>query len=255
MSSAGIRSSASMKEALQHSPAPAHTNVGDIERIGSVIGGAVLTVLGLSRHSNKGLLLALLGGGFIYRGLSGHCYTYQALGMNTADPSGPQASIAAGQGVKIEATFTINRPAQELFSFWRNFENLPRFMRHLESITVTDQMRSHWVARGPLGIRVAWDAELINEKPNEMIAWRSLENSQVNSAGSVHFRTAPGQRGTQVIVLMRYDAPGGAAASTIASLFGQSPDQLIQGDLRRFKQLMETGEIPTTAGQPMGHCC
>jgi hypothetical protein len=139
-----------------------------------------------------------------------------------------------------------------LYQFWRNFENLPKFMHHLESVQNTGDNRSHWVARGPLGTRVAWDAEVITERPNELIGWRSLEGSQADTAGSVHFTPAPGDRGTEVRVVMKYNPPLGKVGAAIAWLFAQEPGQQVADDLRRLKQLMETGEIPTTAGQPTG---
>jgi uncharacterized membrane protein len=185
--------------------------------------------------------------------MTGHCNLFEALGLDTAQrPRGPATSVPAGQGIKVERSFTINCPAAELYRYWRNFENLPRFMSHLESVKVLSEKRSHWVARGPLGARLEWDAELINERPNELIAWRSLEGSEVDTAGSVHFTEAPGRRGTELRVILKYDPPGGKLGAGIARLFGEAPKQQIQEDLRRFKQVMETGEIPTTHGQPHG---
>jgi uncharacterized membrane protein len=150
--------------------------------------------------------------------------------------------------------YTIDRPSEELFFFWRNFENLPRFMTHVQAVRKLDEKRSHWVVAGPGGRDVQWDAEIINEEPNKFIAWRSLANADVHNAGSVWFVPAPGQRGTEVRVSMEYIPPAGKIGSAIAWLFGETPRQQIQEDLRRFKQLMETGEIPTTAGQPRGSC-
>src|SRR5262249_30590570 len=141
------------------------------------------------------------------------------------------------------------RSPEELYRFWRNFENLPRFMHNLVSVTSAGN-RSHWVARGPLGMHAEWDAEIITEEPNRLIGWRSLEGSEVATAGSVHFEPAPGGRGTQVRIEMKYDPPAGKVGTLIAKLFGESPDRQIQDDLRRFKQLMEAGEIPTVEGHP-----
>ena len=154
--------------------------------------------------------------------------------------------------VKVEKTVTINKSAQDLYRFWHNFENLPRFMKHLAAVRNLGNKRSHWVARGPLGKQVAWDAEIITEEPNRLIAWRSLEGSEVATAGSVHFTPAPGGRGTEVRVEMKYDPPAGKVGALIAKLFGEDPARQIQEDLRRFKQLMETGEIPKAQGQLSG---
>src|SRR5262245_47099160 len=229
------------------------TNVGDAERWVSVIGGGLLGLLGLKQGSLTGLGLAAIGGGLIYRGLTGHCNVYAALGVSTAaHHHAPATSVEAGRGVKVEKVVTINRSPEDLFRFWRDLENLPRFMSHLESVTTTGPTRSRWVAKGPLGMRVEWEAEIIQEKPNELIAWRSLEGARVDNAGSVHFRRVADDRGTEVRVVLKYDPPAGKLGVAVAKLLGDNPDSQIREDLRRFKQLMEAGETPTTWGQPTG---
>ena len=120
-----------------------------------------------------------------------------------------QVSVPYGKGIRIEKSVTINATPEQLYAFWRNFENLPRFMDHLERVEIRDDKRSQWVAKGPAGMKVDWEAEIINEIPNELIAWRSIDNSEVDHAGSVHFEPAPDGRGTTVRVLMRYDPPAG----------------------------------------------
>jgi uncharacterized membrane protein len=231
-------------------------NVGSVERWASLVGGGLLGVYGLTRGSLGGLALAALGGALAYRGWTGHCPAYSALGISTADrPEGPMASVPAGHGVKVEKTITIStKSPEELFRFWRNFENLPRFMRHLASVKVIDEKRSHWTVKGPFGMTVEWDAVVHNETPNEMIAWRSLDGADVETAGSVHFRPAPNGRGTEVRVILKYNPPAGTWGNTLAWLFGQSPAGEIAEDLRCFKQMMEAGEIATTRGQPRGTC-
>jgi uncharacterized membrane protein len=232
-----------------------NVNVGQYERWASAVGGGALALYGLTRGTYGGIGLALLGGALIYRGSSGHCDVYQAMGVNTAgERSGenPNVSVQAGRGIKVEKSVTVNRPPAELYNFWRNFENLPRFMNHLESVRVTGENRSHWVAKAPAGTTVEWDAEIYNEKENELIAWRTLENADVDSAGSVRFEPATGGRGTVVRVTLKYDPPGGALGALVARLFGENPEQQIDEDLRRFKQLVETGETSTTTGQPSG---
>ncbi len=155
-------------------------------------------------------------------------------------------------GRPVRKSITINRPAEEIFQFWRNFENLPQFMNHLKSVTVESDTRSHWVAKGPAGSEVSWDAVIIEEKPNELISWRSLPGSTVDNAGSVRFEPAIGGRGTVVRVNLRYRPPAGAVGATIAKLFGEAPEKQIPVDLLRIKQLLETGEIARTEGQPAG---
>ena len=229
-------------------------NVGDVERLVSALGGGALALYGLTRGNLPGVALALLGASLVHRGTTGHCYAYDAIGVNTAGGASenPNVSVPAGRGVKIEKSLTINRPVEELYSFWRNLENLPRVMSHLEEVREYDGNRSHWVAKAPAGTTVEWDAEVYNEKENELIAWRSLEGADVDNAGSVHFKTAAAGRGTEVRVVLKYDPPAGVVGSAVARLFGEEPGQQIDEDLRRFKSLMEAGEIPTTEGQPSG---
>lgn len=225
----------------QASAADARQNVGEPERLASVVTGGLLGLYGLSRGSAGGLLMAALGGALFYRGLTGHCSVYSALGLTTAQPRGPATSVRAGRGVKVEKSIFVNRRPGDLYQYWRNLENLPRFMRHIRSISVSGN-RSHWVVDGPLGVHLSWDAEIINDRPNELIAWRSLEGSAVDNAGSVHFEPA-GINGTRVTVVLKYDPPAGRTGAAIAHAFGQDPEPYMEADLRRFKQLMETGEL------------
>jgi uncharacterized membrane protein len=156
------------------------------------------------------------------------------------------------RNVHVETSIAIDKSPEELFRFWRNFSNLPLFMKNLESVTELDQTRSHWVAKGPAGTRVEWDAEIYNEEENKLIAWRSLENADVVNAGSVRFQVGPQGHGTFVRVTMNYNPPAGKIGATVAQLLGAEPAQLIKEDLRRLKQVMEAGEIPTTEGQTSG---
>jgi uncharacterized membrane protein len=215
-------------------------NVGEYERWASVLGGGSLALYGLTRGSWSGLALAALGAPLIYRGATGHCACYAALGVSTADrPHGPLGSVAAGHGVKVEKAIAIKRPPKELYRFWRNLENLPRVMSHLKSVRFVDERRSHWVAKGPLGTKVEWDAEIYTERPDELLSWRSLEGASVDTAGSVHFTKAPGRGGTDVRVALKYNPPGDKLGATLAKLFGKAPEQQIEEDLLRFKQRME----------------
>ncbi|HZN98534.1 MAG TPA: SRPBCC family protein [Gemmatimonadales bacterium] len=148
-----------------------------------------------------------------------------------------------GGPIQVKEAITINRPRSEVYRFWHNFENLPRFMAHLESVQILDERRSRWKGKAPAGSTVEWEAEIIEDRPNELIAWRSLPDSTVPNMGSVQFRDAPGGRGTEVLVELRYQPPGGKIGALIAKLFGEEPKQQVKGDLRRFKQVMELGEI------------
>lgn len=228
-------------------------NVGNVERWASVIGGSALAAYGLKRRSLAGLVLSGLGGALVWRGATGHSLLYEAFGVSTAgDRKGEQVSVPYGKGIRVESAVNINATPEQLFRFWRNFENLPRFMTHLESVKVLDDGRSHWVAKGPAGIDAEWDAEIINEVPNELIGWRSVDGSRVDNAGSVRFTPAPGGQGTEVKVVLRYDPPGGALGAAIAKLFGEDPSHQVEHDLERLKEMIESGEVATTGTQPTG---
>lgn len=206
------------------------------ERWGAVLAGGSLALFGLTRRSLPGLGLAAAGAGLIAQTL---------LRTKTSEP-------AAGRGVSVERTVTVNRPVSELYGYWRDFGNLPRIMDHLESVTVADDGRSHWVAKAPLGTRVEWDAEIVEDRPNEALSWRSIPGSELPNRGSVRFKEAPVGRGSEVTVTLAYDPPAGALGAAVAKMFGEEPDQQVREDLRRFKAVMEAGETPTTDGQPSG---
>jgi uncharacterized membrane protein len=161
---------------------------------------------------------------------------------------GVEGGRSRRNGVRVEEVTTINRPIDEVYSFWRNFENLPRFMRHLESVQQINDRQSRWKAKAPAGMSVEWQAETVQDVRDEWIAWRSIEGSDVQNSGSVRFRRAPGARGTEVRVQLQYNPPAGALGRGVAWLFGEAPEQQIHEDLHRFKQLMEAGEIPISEG-------
>jgi uncharacterized membrane protein len=222
-------------------------NVGPMERGVSLATGIALLAYTMSRRPRLGLPLGLDAGYMIYRGTTGHCIFYQMLGINRGEANGHE-------GILVERAVTVNRPKEELYRIWRDFETLPRFMQHLESVQVdpNDPGRSHWVARAPLEKRIEWDAEVIEERENELIAWKSLPGSMVESMGRVEFVDAPGGRGAIVHVALRYNPPAGSLGAAFARLFGEEPNQQINEDLRHFKQFVETGEVATVQGQPTG---
>ena len=217
-------------------------NVGRRERWISAVAAAAMAAYGLRRR--QGRLLLPVAGALLGRAVSGRCAVNQLLGRNTAlddEPASPVTSVRRGEGVRVDERIVLNRPRSEVYRFWRNLENLPRFMDHLESVTVLDDERSHWVAKGPAGTRVEWDAVIHNEIPNELLAWRSLEGSEVDNAGSVHFSpTANGD--TEVHVVLRYDPPAGRLGAAVAKLFGEDPSRQVAEDLRRLKQVVEALE-------------
>ncbi|HEY8292269.1 MAG TPA: SRPBCC family protein [Thermomicrobiales bacterium] len=216
--------------AEQSADVDVNMNAKPVPRWASIIGGAALT---------------LAGGALIVRTAKA-----KSAARGDADHS-PSASVGHNEGVRVEKTVTINKPVGELYRFWRNFENLPRFMDHLESVRVQDDTHSHWKAKAPAGKSVEWDAVIISDIANEVIAWKSTDAAIAN-AGSVRFRSAPGGHGTEVTVNLEYDPPVGKAGMLIAKLFGEEPTQQVQDALRHFKAVMEAGEIATTDGQPTG---
>lgn len=168
-------------------------------------------------------------------------------------------STVMNQRVKVGKTLTINKPVEELYRFWRNFDNLPRFIKHLKQVRVHDEKRSHWISKGFLNESVEWDVVITEDRENELIAWTSVEGAAIETSGRVHFKPAPGDRGTEVKAIREFTPPGGAIGAAlakpvtdIAKLFGEDPELQIKEDLRGFRMLMEAGEIATTEGQPRG---
>ncbi len=211
------------------------SRLATVERWASLIGGGALTAWGIKRvvdHRTPGSIGMTAVGGLLL--------------ANGFLPRERQ------RGVHLETSFTINKPAEELYRFWRNFENLPRFMNHLESVKTTGARTSRWTARAPAGASFSWDAEITDERENQWIAWRSLPGSQVDHSGSVRFRQAPGNRGTEVTVAINVEPLGGPVANYLAYVLGPVPERQIREEIRHFKQLTECGEIPTTDGQPSG---
>jgi uncharacterized membrane protein len=153
-------------------------------------------------------------------------------------------------GIQIKRHVIVQKAPPTLFAFWRNFENLPRFMGRLDSVRMADDKASHWVVKGPAGARVEWDARIINERENELISWESVGESDVRHAGSVQFRPLAGERGTDVTVTLRYQPPAGRLGATVAKLLGDDPSEQIAEDLNRFKRLMETGQAPRRKPEP-----
>ncbi|MGH7232213.1 MAG: SRPBCC family protein [Nitrospiraceae bacterium] len=185
-------------------------------------------------------------GGLLYHGVEGRSSLYRLLGIDTV------RTTRGTQLIEVVKTMTINRPQEEVYKFWRNFENLPRFMRHLKSVEVIDDKRSRWTAVAPAGASVTWEAEIVNEKPHELIAWQSTDRADVSNWGVVRFAPAPHGKRTEIRVELEYEPLAGTVGVAVAKLFGEEPAQQVEEDLRRFKQIIETGEIATTKGQPRG---
>ena len=231
---------------------PNPVNVGDVERWASTIGGTLLVVQGIRSRSIGGIALALAGGGLIYRGVSGHCGAYQALKIDTSGKHRSARDQHVHDGRLIKHVAVVERPAQELYDYWRKVENAPHFMQDVKSVTKTGPNRSHWVSGGPFGTSFEWDSEVFQDEPGRMFAWKTLPGADVAHAGAIHFEPNTGGRGTVVTVEINYEPPAGSLGVTVAKLIGQDPDSMTKENLRRFKQLMETGEIATVEGQTSG---
>ncbi|MFZ0243289.1 MAG: YgaP-like transmembrane domain [Desulfobacterales bacterium] len=221
-------------------------NVGDTERILSALGGTAIAIYGLTRGSMGGIVTTALGAMLLHRGTTGYCPLYALSEIDTTDSE-------EGKVIDIVEVLTIGRSREDVYASWRDLEKLPRFMHHIESVRQTGDGHSQWTARLPKGMgTIAWEAETTEDRVNEKIAWRSLGDADVRNSGEVLFREAPGNRGTEVKVRIEYRPPAGKLGRIAAGFANPAFSGMIREDIRRFKSLMETGEIPTTEGQPTG---
>jgi uncharacterized membrane protein len=227
-------------------PAP-EVNVPTQERLGSVIGGGAMIYFGLRKRSLGGLVLAGLGAALMRRGVTGHCSGYATLGLNRARGDGAAPDEYSARGIHVAESVTVQATPEELYNFWRNLENLPLVMGYLQSVTALDDRRSRWVAKAPAGISVSWEAEIINDTPNELIAWRSLYPAAVDNAGSVRFAALKNGVGTLLSVTLDYIPPAGRAGWLVARLFGQDPASEVRKDLHRFKAIIE--RVPSNSSR------
>ena len=216
-------------------------NISATGRFVSTVAGAALATIGYRKRNR---VMSALGLGLVGRGASGWCPVTAAVGRNgrRAEQDDTQRHLSGSGGVLVEDAITIYRPVDEVYKYWRNLENLPQFMQHLDDVRMIDSTRSRWVAIGPLGVRVAWDAEIINDIPPTLISWKSVGDADVVSAGSVRFKSI-GEQATEIYVRLQYDPPAGKVGATVAWLLGEDPQHQIGDDLRRFKQVLEQGEL------------
>lgn len=185
-------------------------------------------------------MLAAFAGLLVRRGASGHCHTYELFGINTAGTGqDTRHALGGNAGVIVDESVTIKQPVEMLYRFWRNLENLPRVMRHLDSVERITDTLSRWRAKGPANTSVEWNAEIINEVANKLIAWQSIEGSDVVSAGSVNFHDLGAGRGTRVRVRLQYNPPGGKVGAAIVKLVGSDAATEIREDLQQFKHMVE----------------
>ncbi len=221
-------------------------NLGSAERLASgALGGAF--VLWGARNGGLGGVLALLAGAaLVGRGAAGYCPVAARLGPNPGERHVAR-KLGWSTAAAVTRAVTVNKPPAEVYRFFRDFSNLPTFMRHVERIDVLDDTRSHWVVRAPFGRTVEWDAIVTEDRPDERIAWKSAEGADVRNTGAVEFLRAPGDRGTEVRATIAYEPPAGQAGRIFAKLWGEEPGKQAHDDLRRLKQFLETGEVPTPA--------
>lgn len=216
--------------------AGAAIGIDSARRWGSILAGGSLVLFGPTRRSPPGQGLVKAGTGLVAQ---------TPLRTKTSAPS-------AGHGVSVAHSVRILRSGGDSYRYWRDFRNPPRIMDHLESVTVHDDGSSHWVAKGPRGTKAEWDAEIVEDRPNERIAWRSVLGAEIPNRGSVRFEQGPLERGTEATVTLVYYPPTEAVGTAIAKMFGEDSDQQVREDLRRFKAVIEAGETPTTDDQSSG---
>jgi uncharacterized membrane protein len=217
----------------------------DLESWACLASATAMIAYGFSRRSAPGTCLAVAATPLAYRGLTGQWPRI----ANVRRSGDTRTALAGDRGMHVREAIRLEKPVDEVYRFWRQLSNLPHFMSHLEEVIELGNGRSHWVAQGPAGTKVEWDAEIINAVENKVIGWRSLPGSDVVTAGSVNFDAVRDGRSTQVTVHLQYAPPAGKAGALIATLFGRAPSQTIREDLRHLKQLLEAGETPrATAG-------
>lgn len=237
-------------------------NVGESERWASMLGGALTALYGLRRGDAAGAVIALAGGALVARGATGYCPVYAAMDEREVahgrggvarvegrpvQQHGPNAVLDASESERIVRSVTVNAPPASLYAFWRDLTNLPRVMEYVEGVEILDAKRSRWRAKSIGGATVEWVSEIVRDEPNEFISWKTVGDAPVRHAGSVHFRAAPGGRGTEVKVEIDYDPPGGRLGRVVAAITGRDPARQVAEELRRVKHIVETGEVPTSS--------
>ncbi len=227
-------------EGMRRNTPESHRSVSSAASWVALGTGAIGLLYGARRRSVTGTCVAAISTPLLYRGITGTWPRMRGLLMPHEDT---KIALSGDRGLHVHEAVRLELPVEQVYRYWRRLENLPRFMAHLDRVTEGLNGTSHWVAKGPAGLRVEWDAEIINEVENRTLGWRSLPGSDVVSAGSVNFHAVRGGRSTQVTVHLQYAVPAGKAGAFLVSLFGREPSQTIREDLRRFKQLLEAGEL------------
>lgn len=235
-------------------------NIGDGQRVLSAVMGMAFLVSGLSRRNWAGAVKAIVGGGLLYRAASGYCPAFGAMGIDMSSHDRPnrpndtsrlgRRKVRTDRAMKMQRAIEINRPPDDMYRFWRSLDNLPRILKHLDSVQVIDDRLSHWVVTTiPGAPKVEWDAEIINDVKNERIGWRSLRGADVNNTGSVEFKPTEDGNRTWLTVTLQYEPPGGKFGVALAKLFGEDPNTKLAQDLQRFKEQMETDVFSLAGGE------
>ncbi len=225
-------------------------NINRVERVASALLGGTLVARGITRPSPTGIAMVLTGVGLLYRGTCGHSQLYQLLDVSTAGGHARREAGISPDAPQLERSITILKSADELYRFWREPQNLSRIMEHFAEVTAAGEDRTHWLLRGPLRRTVEWDTVVVEDRPGEFLRWASIDGAALRNEGAVAFRPAPGDRGTEVKLRFRFDLPGGVLSDAAFRLLGVVPSPLAGRVLRRFKSLVETGEVPTTKRNP-----
>lgn len=234
-----------MNEIAQRLRLGADVNVGKNERIASLLGGAGLALLAARQRGIGGAVLGLAGAVLLHRGATGHCYVYDGMGIDTSEGEllGETVALENHPGVSVNASITVPRPPEETYAAWRDFERAPSYMDRIAQVEVLDETRSRWTATGPMGRSWTWESEVVEDRPGELIAWESLPGAELPNRGWVQFTPASADgRQTEVRYFVEFDPPGGVIGEAIASAFHTAPREMIRGDLRRFREMLEAAE-------------
>jgi uncharacterized membrane protein len=232
--------------------AASRINVGDAERWASAIGGSLLMAHGLRRGTFGGLALAMLGGALVYRGYTGHCQAYGALNIDTSGKHRADDEEHVHKGVLVKHTTTINRTPLEIYEFVKDPANHHRYMEHVESVKAEDDGTFAWAIEGPMGSTWRFRSKHINEDPGHLVAWKTLPGGDIESAGAIRLEPSWDGRGTEVTMEINFEPPAGVVGLALGKLFGHDPDAQVRGNLRRLKNILEAGEVPTSEGRPSG---
>lgn len=221
-----------------------------VKRVIAVVLGGALLVRGLRRRSLRGIAMALVGGGLLYRTLGGTDRTKEQLGPRTAMDSRREEQFGAADTMQVSRSITVGKPADKLYETWRDPDEFSRIMGHFAEVTSSDGDHWHWTVHGPVGRDVSWESRIVTAEPGEFLQWETTDDAMVPNRGSVRFRSAPGDRGTEVTLSVRFDPPGGTLGNAVLERLEIAPETLVATALRRFKSLAETGEIATLKGNP-----